>query len=415
MLSALLLGSWTACAESPESDPAGKSASAFESPCPQFRRASGGLPVGQDWRFHAAVGDVNGDGFLDLAAVSRKGPGPQVFVYEPDGTWRESSEGLTTGGASCGGGAVFAEMNEKKGIDLVFADHCSGLSLFYGDGKGGWKHSKTAFLDRSAGFGMNDLAIGDINLDGIPDIIAVTAFRRGIRMFLGDGTGRWKEQASNLPSVGGGFKVELADLTGDGRLDLLTSHQVTTSRAASEDWHLASPVWIQSTDGSWKQTGYFPDDFRAFDLVVAQSPQEGSREILLSGMGKKGGIHVLSWEEEKQELSGDHSVWILPIGSGHPTSGLAHADFSGDRLPDLAVGSYQLGTVQLFLAGDNGVWKECPPNTFDTRGFQASIWDLTPADINGDGKMDLIGLQGSEGNGVIHVWLQKQNSLGEFP
>ena len=67
-------------------------------------------------------------------------------------------------------------------MDVVVADHCRGLWVFLGDGKGNWdpvvKAMATEFglsakakeLDPEGFIGMEAVAVGDVNGDGFPDL-----------------------------------------------------------------------------------------------------------------------------------------------------------------------------------------------------------------------------------------------------
>ena len=59
-----------------------------------FAAASAGLPATGEWRTHPSIGDVNGDGFADIAALARKGRGPQIFLGDGLGHWTDSSADL---------------------------------------------------------------------------------------------------------------------------------------------------------------------------------------------------------------------------------------------------------------------------------------------------------------------------------
>lgn len=361
-----------------------------------------------------AAGDVNGDGFLDLAAIPRKGERPRVFLFDGKKSWEESSRGLEVDGFSCGGGVEFFDADGDGNLDLFVADHCTGLYLFLGDGKGGWMPMRSALIGPSIRMGMNDLELGDLDLDGNVDIVTVSPFGRGIRVFLGDGKTRWKETDTELPRTGGGYLIRLQDLNSDGRPEILTSHQAATVGSPGSPVHPTSPVWINQGDGRWKPAGSIPNGVRAWDLVVLDPSGTPELEILLSGIGKNGGIHLLRWDKRREDFVTDDTSWLFPVSPEYSSTGLALDDFTGDGTADLAVARYRVGGVHLFLAKKGAGWFECPPLTQKNERDWIPLWGLLAADLNADGRLDLVSVGGTEGGGKLQVLIQDQAGR-EFP
>ena len=146
----------------------------------RFASISEGLPNAEQWKCNPAFGDVNGDGFMDIAAISRKGNGARVWINRGAQSWEDASAGLYRDG-SCGGGVDFADINKDGYLDLAVADHCRGLFVYTGNGQGSWALvSKGKFPDMPA----NDLVLDDFNGDDHVDICACSSADSGIRLFL---------------------------------------------------------------------------------------------------------------------------------------------------------------------------------------------------------------------------------------
>ena len=62
-----------------------------------------GLPTSRIWKSQIATGDVNGDGFPDIGAISRLADGPWIFVTDGHMAWHDASNGLPRE-PYCGGG-----------------------------------------------------------------------------------------------------------------------------------------------------------------------------------------------------------------------------------------------------------------------------------------------------------------------
>ena len=91
--------------------------------------------------------------------------------------------------------------------------------------------------------------MGDLNLDGIPDVLCANDNRRniGVRMGLGDGG---LSASLQVPSGPGGVglvgprAMSLGDIDGDGDLDLVATQYSSTSSQPPV-------VWTNTAGGNW--------------------------------------------------------------------------------------------------------------------------------------------------------------------
>jgi hypothetical protein len=131
--------------------------------------------------FGVALGDVNGDGFADLAVTRDQGLPLRVYLWSTEGGWIPALEGLPKEGALGFWGVEIAELTGDGHADLVAMDHRgSGIRVWKGDGAGAWQECEDTGLPQAreevAGWG---LAVGDVDRDGHADILA--GFGRGGR------------------------------------------------------------------------------------------------------------------------------------------------------------------------------------------------------------------------------------------
>jgi hypothetical protein len=67
-----------------------------------------------------------------------------------------------------------------------------------------------------------DISRGDFDSDGNPDIVSGGVYgTKGIKLYYGDGTGVWTEDAGGLPSTGERVGCDVGDFNSDGNPDLL--------------------------------------------------------------------------------------------------------------------------------------------------------------------------------------------------
>ena len=143
-----------------------------------FRRAPGSpFPAGDTpWAF--TVGDVNRDGNADVAVVP----------YERD-------------------------MKDPKRL---------GVTILLGDGKGGLTSMRGSPFSLAGCTGSDRLAIGDINGDGLGDVVVSCAQDDKLFFFLGTKDGGFQLSTRSVSTGWGG--LALADLKGNGKDDVVVSN-----------------------------------------------------------------------------------------------------------------------------------------------------------------------------------------------
>ena len=107
-----------------------------------------------------------------------------------------------------------ADLNRDGNLDLVVSGNGSGtISVLLGNGDGTFQAEATY----TAGTAAQDVAIGDFDGDGIPDIVATGTSTMFFLKGVGDGTFL---AAQSIPVGFGTFVVAAGDFNSDGKLDL---------------------------------------------------------------------------------------------------------------------------------------------------------------------------------------------------
>ena len=173
-----------------------------------------------------AVGDLNGDGKLDIAATGSAGTGiVNVLMGNGDGTF-QAPVTYTLGNNPTA--VAVGDLNGDGRPDLVTASPGSGtvsVLLNHGDGTFGSSN------DYAAGLSPETVKVGDLNGDGRLDLIVPNDTTDGTvsRPLLGNGDGTFQLVESS-PAGLDPTEVETGDFNGDGKLDLVVE---TTSAASS--------------------------------------------------------------------------------------------------------------------------------------------------------------------------------------
>jgi len=368
------------------------------SQCFAISEFGAGLPRSRGWRTNPSLADVDGDGDLDLAATTRKGQEPTVFLFSPDG-WQQQTVSL--GGVPCGVGVELTDLTADGLVDLLVADHCLGLFMFKGDGKGTF--APLAKMGTPAGEGFNDAAAGDLDGDGLLDIVALGSFSRGYTLFMGEAPGQFAPRKSSLPRKGYGWEVNLHDLNGDGRLDIYGTLQGFRPEDGPGGAR-AGKIWLQEEGGVWTQAPRFPERGNWFGMARGDFDEDGRPDFALSNHGDhEGGIRIYratsdgAWEETGH------------IGAAQQKryAGVAVTDMDGDGHQDVVAVEYRGPTVVVWLGDGKGSFAECSDRPPPIDRIDRPGWGIAAGDIDRDGNIEVVAGFGSEVGGVLKAWTFK--------
>jgi len=301
--------------------------------------------------------DLTGSGGTDLV-VSNYGSGSaSIFLHDPANPGKYlAATTLTTGGAP--NQIVSADINGDGKPDLVLADlSASGnaIVLLQDTATPG---QFVAPLNLSTGAMTPSVAVGDLNGDGKPDVVAANFDSNGnngqVTIFFQNASSPGTFLAPvSFPAGAQPQAVRIMDVNGDGLPDL-----VVANKGPGGDGTGAAGVSVLLQDGTHPGTFLAPITYStpwgAIDVAVADLNGDGKPDLVVASLGPapSGAVSVLL---QSSTTAGTFGAATSYAGFGQPLS-VAIADLNGDGHPDIAVADGFNATVLLQSATAPGTF-----------------------------------------------------------
>jgi len=159
--------------------------------------------------------DLNGDGKLDLAAC---GLYTVVLLGTGDGNFQVTAgNSLQQAPATC----IVTDLNNDRKPDLVAAYQAGGVSVYLGNGDGTFQDRVDYSIYESPGSAL-DVVAADFNGDGNMDIAVVNNAANVVLIAFGNGDGTLQTQrvVSTPEMQASAIRLKAGDFTGHGKVDL---------------------------------------------------------------------------------------------------------------------------------------------------------------------------------------------------
>ena len=213
-------------------------------------------------------------------------------------------------------------------------------------------------------------AIADVNGDGKNDLIITNAVDgtepNTVMVRLGNGNGTFGGPA--FYGTGGRPKfTAIADLNGDGKLDLVTANQDASTTS----------ILLGNGNGTFQSKADYGTCSHAHEVAVGDFNHDGKRDLAVACWGGSVISILLGNGNGTFEAKTD-------IGSGSAPHSLVVGRFNADTYDDLAVANHDGNTVGILLGTSSG--------SFDivvTYAVGSEPHSVRSGDFNKDGKTDL--------------------------
>ena len=284
--------------------------------------------------------------------VGRAGAACQVRPPGPPFTLREKWAWTTANVLST---PAASDLDGDGVADVVFVAMGSGSATT--DGRLRALRGRTGQVLFSVVDPTNDLnpsaspAIGDIDGDGRPEIVAVAEQGQQLLAFEHDGTFKWRSATLEF-AVGAGAPF-LADLDGDGRQEIVIGRQVLNGNGTLR-WTGTGPMVGRSAVTGLRSVAADLDGDGIPEVIAGASAYRANGTLLWSVPAVGDGVVAvanLDSDPRPEIVVGNSWLWLLghdgtlrwgpltPPGNGN-LSAVTIADFDGDAQPEIGVGRW---------------------------------------------------------------------------
>jgi hypothetical protein len=281
------------------------------------------------------------------------------------------------------GTLLFGDVNRDGRVDLLTRHLLTNrVTVQLGDGRGGFRPAGSSPLTFS--YRPGDMALADLNKDGVPDLVVTPGDRDVLDVLVGSGSGGFTRTPASPYTVTTAVEpfnkrtLHLVDVNEDGNLDAVTANgrQRTSFAVMFGDGRAAftrGPV-VELDPGRDGYAFDFGDVDGDGHLDVVNASRAGYEDK------DPGRVIVLRGDGTGAFRRASPAPLAVPAGPRW----VQLSDVNGDRRADAAI-AHPGGLISLLLNDGRGAFAAASPVRL---GGETHFFRI--ADLNGDGRADLV-------------------------
>ena len=322
---------------------------------------AGGSPFG------LAAGLITDDSILDLVAVQIFSSTLEVHAGNGDGTFGQDA---TYPALYRVRSISVADFDRDGTLDVAAATDAESstgekhVSIFTGNPNGTLGPRR----DYPAGNGYPELDTGDVDADGITDLVVIDILETSsgsVALLRGLPDGSFAT-AQEFPCGPNSVGIEMGDFNGDGRSDVAVANNSFPSSVS---------ILLAAPGGGFAAPVAYPIGYSPYSLTSDDFDGDGDLDLAVV---RSGFVSVFLG-------AGDGTFGAaVDYGAGGNATEIASGDIDQNGSVDLVVGNLGYGLIVFRGAGD-GTFLD----TFSIP-FQAYVRSIVIGDVDGDGRRDLI-------------------------
>jgi len=307
-----------------------------------------------------AVGDLTGDGKPEIVSVNLKDSTVTIFVNNGDGTFKTGAYSNVAMAPSSGSlpftgstALTIADMNGDGKADVIVTnDFTADVTVLLGKGDGTVQVPSEGFA--TGGYPLTSALVGDFNGDGLADVVVTDqVYSFSYMKGYGDGTFRaatnfyTPTSDSNQVSPPQGWDIATGDLNGDGIPDVVIGNWCC-------DATVGISVFLSQGDGTLKPGVNYGSGGDLGFVAVADFNQDQKLDIAAVD-NANGLVQLFTGNGDGTFTTG------ASLNTGDTDSRtVAAADLNGDGFPDLVVANNNGANFGVFLNDKTGAFPASP-------------------------------------------------------
>lgn len=328
--------------------------------------------------------DFNGDGFADVVALSTVQP-PVSPIASNIKAYLSTAAGAFAAPVATPDGfnplfVASADLNGDGLMDVVTASFDDGaLGVSFNNKTSPGSFNPALVLNSP---GASQVAIADMNGDGLPDLVSADF---NVSLFVQTSPGTF---AAPIGLYSGGANwVALGDLNGDGATDVALTDgvgvKVLMHTGAPSSTTFAAPVSVFTQTPNANVAG-------GSVIAIGDMDGDGLNDLVITDPGPTGGMATAVYVLLQNPAS--QGTFLTSLGYAIATQDRPQSillrDLQGTGKLDIIIGGQKFVTVLLHDPANPG--KFLPANIYPAAGAN----EIAIADINGDGKLDIVASNG---------------------